>query len=191
MMSINFKNSETEYGLISIMFHWLTAVIILALFILGLWMVDLTYYDEAYHQAPFIHKSVGMILLGLMMLRVIWRLSNPKPQLLSDEPLDKLLAPIAHFCLYLLVFAICISGYLIVTAADTAVSIFNWVNIPTLIVGIDGQEDVAGYWHWYLSIMLVILMAVHTLAAFKHHLINKNETLLRMLGIKWGLRPKK
>ncbi|MBL4868738.1 MAG: cytochrome b [Pseudomonadales bacterium] len=185
---MNLRNSTTNFGLISILFHWVSGVLIIALFALGVWMVGLGYYDKGYYQGPFIHKSVGIILLGLMFLRFIWRLTNPNPVLLSDKPLDRLLAPLAHLCLYWLVFVVCISGYLMVTAADAGISVFNWFDIPSLFLGVDGQADLAGIWHWYLSLALILLTVIHSTAALKHHWIDKNNTLSRMLGKKSNWR---
>jgi len=180
---MHLKNSDTEFGLISILLHWVSAVVIIALFILGVWMLGLGYYDKGYHLAPLVHKSVGMIILGLMLFRLIWRTVNLSPAPLSNNSMDKLIAPFVHHCLYWLVFLVCITGYLIVTAADSGVSIFDWFEVPAIIEGRDGQEDLAGAWHWYLSLALIVLTMLHSAAALKHHLLNKNNTLLRMFGI--------
>lgn len=176
------RNNANNFGIISIFLHWFTAVLVIALFFWGLWMVQLGYYDQYYHWAPYIHKSVGMLLLALMVFRIIWRTLNPNPKLLSEEPLEMLIAPIVHACLYLLVFAICISGYLMVSAADGSTSIFNWFEVPALPSNIEDQEAVAGKWHWYLALVLMLLVALHVVASLKHHYYDKNLTLMRMLG---------
>ncbi|MBV1882812.1 MAG: cytochrome b [Pseudomonadales bacterium] len=181
-MPIRLKNNYTHFGLISIILHWLVAISVFSLFIVGVWMVDLGYYDEGYHQAPFIHKSVGMLLFGVLLLRLIWQIANPKPAPLSDKSIEVILGNITHLTLSALVFAVCISGYLIVTAADAGISVFNLFEIPAMITNLEGQEDLAGIWHWYLALTLMLLTALHTTAALKHHLIDKNDTLTRMLG---------
>ena len=75
------RNTRQRYGFVAIGLHWLVAVLVLGLFILGLWMVDLTYYDQWYRSAPTIHQSVGVLLFILMVLRFLWRMINPQPML--------------------------------------------------------------------------------------------------------------
>ena len=77
------RNTDQAYGIIAIALHWLVAAAVLGLFGLGLWMVNLTYYDTWYRTAPSIHKSVGVLLFLVMALRLLWRLMNPKP---APEP---------------------------------------------------------------------------------------------------------
>ena len=68
------RNSPRGWGLTSITLHWLSAIAVIGLFALGWWMTGLDYYDAWYHRAPWWHKSVGMVLLGLTLARVVWRL---------------------------------------------------------------------------------------------------------------------
>ncbi|MEN9464163.1 MAG: hypothetical protein RL217_344, partial [Pseudomonadota bacterium] len=71
---MHWQNSSSTYGLISISIHWLVAIAVITMFVVGVWMVDLGYYDTWYHKAPFLHKSAGVLLLVVMLFRVIWRL---------------------------------------------------------------------------------------------------------------------
>lgn len=72
------RNSSARYGLISILLHWGIALAVYAMFGLGLWMVTLSYYDGWYHQAPELHKSIGILLMMGLVIRVIWRhISRP------------------------------------------------------------------------------------------------------------------
>ena len=74
-----------------------------------------------------------------------------------------------------------ISGYLISTADGRPISFFGWFEVPALITGINNQEDIAGDVHFYMAWTLVILASLHGLAAIKHHLIDKDSTLTRMI----------
>lgn len=76
---MQWKNSVSRYGALSISLHWLVALAVYAMFALGLWMVTQGYYDEWYHKAPELHKSIGMVLFAVMLLRVIWRFLSPRP----------------------------------------------------------------------------------------------------------------
>lgn len=179
-----YKNTEHSYGLIAIVFHWLTAIAIVGLFILGTWMVDLDYYHEWYKTAPDSHRSIGVLLAVIMVLRFALRLLSPTPK---PEPgikhWEQLLARSVHWLLYLLILVVIISGYLISTADGRAVGVFNWFEIPATVTSIENQEDLAGELHYYLAISLIVLASIHALAALKHHFIDKNATLKKMLGV--------
>ena len=74
---MHWRNSPTHYGLTSIVLHWLVAVAVFGLFALGFWMVGLNYYSSWYRTAPDLHKSIGILLLLVMLLRVLWRFVSP------------------------------------------------------------------------------------------------------------------
>ena len=180
---MNLRNSEQRWGLITVSIHWITALVVIGMFSLGLWMVELTYYDQWYRQAPFIHKSIGVLLFLLTVARLAWRLLNPKPaELKEHSPIERRLAHIAHTLIYLLLFAIMISGYLISTADGRSVEVFNWFSVPATITSIPNQEDIAGLVHLILASSLIGLASLHATAALKHHLIDKDRTLMRIFG---------
>lgn len=177
------RNSSQTYGHISLLLHWLMALAVYGMFALGLWMVGLGYYDSWYHNAPEIHKSFGVLLFALLILRLIWRIISPPPgALASYTPLVRYSATAMHWLLYALLFAILISGYLISTADGQPISVFGWFNVPALFTGAGAQADLAGDMHRWLAWGVVILSLLHTLAALKHHFIDRDITLKRMLG---------
>lgn len=177
------RNTETNYGLVAVGIHWLMALVIPGLFALGLWMVDLTYYDTWYKRAPEIHKGVGVLLFLTLVFRVIWRGLNPKPRPVPGlSALERVAASGAHTALYLLLFAVMLSGYLISTADGRPIDVFGLFQLPATIAGLPNQADVAGQAHLILAIALVSLAGVHALAALKHHFIDHDRTLVRMLG---------
>ncbi len=180
------KNTTERYGWIAILFHWLTAITVFGLFGLGVYMTNLdSYYDPFYKTGPFIHKSIGVLLFGALVLRVIWRMLNPHPALPSQAPAwERIVAVLTHAALYLLLFAILFSGYLISTAEGRGVSVFDWFEIPALPWALAHQEDLAGKIHGLLAWTLMGLVVLHTLAALKHHFIDRDTVLTRMLGIK-------
>jgi len=179
------RNDARNYGLIAITLHWVVALAVIGMFALGVWMTGLGYYDPWYRQGPALHKSVGVLILLLMLLRLARRLLDPPP---PAEPgasaLEQRLALLAHQAMYLLLFAIAISGYLISTADGRGIAVFGLFEIPALFSGFDRQEDIAGAVHWYLALGLIGLAALHALAALKHHFIDRDRTLKRMLGIR-------
>lgn len=163
--------------------HWLVALLVFSLFGLGLWMVELDYYSSWRHTAPQLHKGFGLCLLALMLLRLLWRFLSPPPAPLSSYSRRTLLgAKIGHSVLYLGLFALMLAGYLISTADGRGIRVFGWFEVPATITSIPDQEDVAGAVHLYLAWALVVFASLHGLAALKHHFIDRDTTLLRMLG---------
>jgi cytochrome b561 len=177
------NNTQTYYGYISMFFHWLSALAIIMLFALGYYMVDLGYYDQWYNEAPKLHESIGILLFIFMLCRVIWRYIQLKPaHLASHSNLERKAGKFIHSALYLLIFIIMISGYLISTADDRGIDVFELFVIPGLGSFIENQEDLAGLVHKWLAYLLITLSLLHALAALKHHFIDQDNTLNRMIG---------
>ncbi len=177
------RNSKDTYGLVAIGLHWLVALTVIGQFGLGLWMRGLGYYDTWYRLGPWWHKGIGVMLIAVVVIRLVWRFTNPRPaQLENHKPYERLAASLAHGALYLLLFAIAISGYLISTADGRGLEVFDWFEIPAIISGIHKQEDIAGAVHFYLAWSVIVLAAIHALGALKHHFIDRDRTLRRMLG---------
>lgn len=180
---MEWRNSSNQYGLVSIAIHWLVALAVFALFGLGLWMTGLTYYSEWYRTAPALHKSIGVMVLVLMVLRVLWRLLTPQPAPINTHSSSvRLLSRLGHGVLYLGIFTVLLSGYLISTAEGRGVSVFGLFEVPALITGLPEQADLAGVVHLYVAWGLVVLAVLHGLAALKHHVFDRDDTLKRMLG---------
>lgn len=178
------RNTEQAYGMVAVTLHWLVALVVIGLFTLGVWMTGLSYYDEWYRRGPDIHKSIGILLFLVMLVRVIWRASNIAP---LDEPgisrSQRRLAHGVHLALYVLLFALMFSGYLISTADGKPIQVFDLFSVPATISDIPKQEDVAGKVHWYLALVIISLAILHAAAALKHHFIDRDRTLKKMLGI--------
>ena len=179
------RNSSSRYGWVSIFMHWGVALAVFGLFALGLWMVGLDYYSTWRKDAPDLHKSIRLTLFAVMLLRVVWRFVSPPPPTLSSySRLTRLGAKVGHSFLYLSLFAVMIAGYLISTADGAGIAVFGLFEVPALVSGLPDQADVAGVVHLYLAWALVVFAGLHALAALKHHFIDRDATLARMLGRK-------
>lgn len=179
------RNTPSHFGLIHISLHWLIALTVLGLFALGLWMTQLDYYSPYYRSAPDLHRSIGVLVVTAMLFRFGWKLFNPKVQPLQTHRMwEQWLARIAHALMYLLVIALGISGYMITTAHGQPLMIFDWIALPAINFGIEYQEEMAGEWHERFAWGLIALVGLHLLGALKHHLIDKDSTLKRMLSYK-------
>ena len=176
------RNTHTGYGWPAIALHWLMALAVLGMFGLGLYMVDLSYYDPWYRDALSLHKSIGILVTLVWGLRLVWRLLNPSPVPLNANKLQALAAHGAHVLLYLLMLALFVSGYLISTADGRAIEVFSWFSVPATLTG-NNQEDVAGMVHEWLAWGLIALVVVHAMAALKHHFVDRDATLKRMIKV--------
>ena len=174
-------NTRERYGLVAIALHWLVALTVIALFALGLWMVELDYYDAWYRRAPALHKAIGILLFLVVVIRIGWHWFNPRPQSIGGG-IEFTMARLVHRVLLILPLLVMFSGYLISTADGSSVDVFSLFEVPAIISDIEGQEDIAGDVHLVLAITLVVITALHMLAAFKHHFIDRDATLRRMLG---------
>lgn len=178
------KNTEDRYSVTAILIHWVVAIVVVGLFALGWWMVELDYYSEWYRTAPNVHKSVGVLLALVMALRVAIRgVSGPPRSVPGTRAWERRTAHGVHLALYALVFAACIAGYLISTADGRAISVFGWFDVPATITSIPEQEDRMGDVHVVLGVAILALAGLHALAALKHHFVDRDHTLVRMLGL--------
>jgi len=181
--SVMLKNTGNQYGLVSIVFHWLMALLVFGMFALGLYMVDLTYVDAWYKAAPALHMSVGVMLFMLLIFRLLWRLSNPVPEIYG-QPFEKIVGLLVHRLHYVFMFSLMLSGYLMVTADGRGIEVFSWFEVPALWIVDKENEVLLGKTHLVLAWMFMGFVALHSAAALKHHFMDKDRTLLRMLGIK-------
>ena len=180
---MRWRNTHESFGIVAVFFHWSTALVVPGLFVLGLWMVDLTYYDPWYRRAPAIHKAVGVLLFLTVVARLVWRVANPAPRPdPGHAPWERRIAAAAHWLLYLLLIATMLAGYLISTADGRPVDVFGLFSVPATVSGLANQEDIAGEVHLVLAVALLCFAGLHALAALKHHFVDRDRTLLRMFG---------
>jgi cytochrome b561 len=179
-----FKNTSESFGLVSKTLHWLMAIILFVLFGVGLYMTELEYYDALYHTLPWWHKSFGLLIIGLLIFRFLWKSSNPEPQALSTHKnWEVFLAQIIQKLFYVLILLIGLSGYFISTAKGKGIEFFGWFEIPAMTQAIEEERaDLVGEIHELLAITLIALALLHAAAALKHHFIDKDETLKRMIN---------
>lgn len=176
-------NTRNAYGAAPIAIHWLSVAVISGMFCLGYWMVGLDYYNSWYRRAPDIHKSVGILFAGVFVARLLLRLVSPTPAPVArTRDWEARASSIVHRLFYVLIGCQVCAGYLISTADGRPISVFGWFEVPATITSIPEQEDLAGEIHWYLALTILTLAGLHALAALKHHFIDRDATLSRMLG---------
>jgi cytochrome b561 len=176
------RNTQARYGLISRGLHWLLALALSIQFSLGWYMTELSYYDRWYKDAFEMHKACGMLLWLLALLRILWALyDRPPPLVKGMRAWERLAARASHSTLYLLTLLIPLSGYLISTAKGHAIDMFGLFEIPALLPAMEQMEETAGKAHYLLAFGAAWLVVAHALAALKHHLIERDDTLKRMI----------
>ena len=175
------RNTAEKYGLVSKLIHWLSAITIISLYVLGKWMEDLDYYSEWYRTAPNWHKSIGILLLLMTLFRIIWKFKVGSPEAIpSHSNRVKQATKIGHKLIYTCLITAMLSGYLISTADGRAIDVFTWFSIPSMGELFNNQEDIAGAIHEQATNAVILLAIFHVLAALKHHFIDKDKTLMRM-----------
>ncbi len=181
LLEIEMDTSVENYNIITRVIHWLSALCIVGLFAVGLWMVDLSYYSEWYRTAPHYHRSIGILLAIVTLFRIVWKhmSASPKPE---GKAFEIVTAKLTHSAMYLLLITIFATGYLISTSDGRGIEVFDWFTVPGAGELFPNQSDLAGEIHFYAAWAVILIAGLHALAALKHHFIDKDNTLRKMLG---------
>jgi cytochrome b561 len=181
-------NTPDSWGALARFFHWTVALLILAQIALG--VTALAWRVSPLKLELFVwHKSVGVLILALMLARLAWRLASPTPALPPDTPVwERHAAHVSHGLLYALAIALPLSGWVINSAAGVPFSVFWLVPLPAIVAPDERLEELAKLAHFCLLVALCLVVAVHIGAALRHHLIKRNDVLLRMLPGTWRHR---
>jgi cytochrome b561 len=188
------KNTAARYGGITQALHWLIVMLIIAQYVLAE-LADDAGHDKAAHPAAALqqlallarHKSIGLTIFALAVVRLIWRWYSPPPPLPGTMPRwQVIVAKLTHFAFYALLLLLPMSGLVMSAAANYPVSYFGWFTIPNVVAPDDALKDVMKERHEMLFDTLVVVAVVHVVAALKHHFIDRDDVLRRMLP--WATR---
>jgi cytochrome b561 len=176
------RQGQERYTTTAIVFHWLIAVLIVGTFTLGLVMTDIPGFSPTKLRYYSWHKWAGVTVLLLAALRLLWRLKNRPPALPEAMPAwQRRAAHGLHHLLYLLIFAVPLSGYFYTLATGFPVVYFGLFQLPVLIAKDPALAEILKGVHYWLTMLLAALVALHVLAALKHQLIDRDGTMRRML----------
>ena len=160
--------------------HWAIVVLLIVQFTLASIAEDLPKgLDKLVTLAR--HKSVGITILSLAVLRLAWRLLDRPPPLPPMRGWQASAARISHASLYVLLFAMPLTGWMMSSASNYPVSWFNLVQLPDLVAPDPALKEALHEVHEALSKLLMTLAAVHVAAALKHQFLDHNGLLYRML----------
>lgn len=176
------RNTATRWGWVSVALHWLTVLAIVGLAAVGLTMTDLPNGPQKI-QVYALHKSFGLTVLGLTLLRLGWRLVAGAPAPVPMPRWQRLAAHGSHVALYVLLLAMPLSGWLFNSAAGFPLKWFGLVSLPKLAAYDPGLKALAHELHENLFVVLCVVVAVHAAAALKHHFVTRDDTLWRMLPL--------
>jgi cytochrome b561 len=166
----------------AMLLHWLTALLIIAAFFLGLTMTEIHGITPTKLKYYSWHKWLGVTVLLLAVLRVLWRRANqPPPPVAGMSALQHQAADAVHYLLYFLIFAVPVSGYLYTYAAGVPVVYLGLVQLPAIIGPNPEWKPVLKEVHYWLTMGMAAIVSLHVLAALKHHFIDRDDVLKRML----------
>ena len=173
--------NKKSYSLSTKLRHWLIAGHMSGLIVSGWWIVDLSFYSSWYYLAPTLHKSFGVMVFLMGLILLLNKFRKRPPPLESHTKLEKLATKFAHSLLFASLLTIPITGYIFTTFTGQSVLIFNIFAIPAVVVISQKVRDLAIEFHIYASLSITAVVAAHVGGALKHHFLDKDRTLRRML----------
>ena len=186
------RNSEQRYGTVAMAFHWFIALLIAINLVLGFWFANIMEHgDPSRFEVAQLHKSIGLTVLVLSVLRLVWRLINPVPPLPAEmSPSLRVAARATHIMLYVFIIAVPLAGWAMVSASPLGsptvyFGLFQWPHIGfladmprgTKVADKEAFEDT----HAILAYATLGLAVLHMLAAFYHQYSRHDDVLRRML----------
>lgn len=175
------KNTTHSFGFVAKSFHWVIAGLIILMLAFGYFMEDFPAALEGYVYNT--HKTIGIIILTLMVIRLGWRWCNVQPAYSAKYPVFvRFLAHAAHYAIYLVVIAMPLSGWVMSTASGKVPHFLGWFYFPMPGIPLDPQLAGQAYQlHNLLAIVLIVLLSLHLVAALFHHFVLGDNVLKRML----------
>ena len=185
----SWRNSQTRYGLAAIGFHWTVALFFLGNLGLGAYMSGLELSDPDLFPLYQLHKSFGVCIFLVVVLRLTWRLLDTSPAMPPDMALwEQVAAKLTHLGLYGILVAMPLSGWIIVSASpfNIPTRIFDLIALPHIeLIVTNPDKDLwlgFGEWaHWLLAWSAAAAVFLHVAAALRHHFLLRDDVLRRML----------
>lgn len=175
-------NSIDAWGSVSRNVHWLMVLLFAAQITLGKYAHGLDLSPQKLDLLVW-HKSIGITLLLLATFRLIWRIAGTRPETLPGTPdWERKAAALSHALFYLLMLAIPVTGWLMNSAKNIPFKLFRLVPWPALVGPSEPWGEVFGQWHELLVVAFIVLILLHVAAALRHHFIQHDQVLNRMLG---------
>ena len=172
--------TDVAYTRTAIALHWLTVALIATGFAIGLWMVDLPIAPQTIRIYAY-HKWIGITVFLMALARLAWRVAHPVPPLAALPRWQRRAATASHVALYVLMLVIPISGWLYSSATGVQVVYLGVIALPNLVAKDNALAAALKAVHVSLNFTLLALVLVHAGAALRHHFIERDRVLSRML----------
>jgi cytochrome b561 len=175
------RNDERRYGVVAQGFHWLIAALVLATVVVALYMTGLPLGPQKV-KVYNLHKSIGVTILVLTILRLLWRLVSPAPALLAGMSWwERTAARLSHLALYGILLVQPVVGIVHSWSASFPVVVFGLFTLPSLTAPDPELKKLLEALHGAIGWGFIALISLHAAAALRHHLLLKDEVLRRML----------
>lgn len=175
------RNTSVAWGTPARLLHWTIAALVLAQIVLG-WVAVSLRLSPLKLDLFVWHKSIGLVVLALVVVRILWRFANPTPALPAATPAwERRAARASHLLLYGALIAMPLTGWVVNSAANIPFRIFRLVPLPAIVAPDKETADFAARAHLALFVVLAVLLVVHIGAALRHHFVTHDDVLTRML----------
>ncbi len=181
------RSTGEEWGWVTRALHWFIGLTVLGMISAGLYAKSLDVStpegDLQYFRVIDTHKSLGLLVITLMVFRVVWRLSELTPRVPADVPTwEVVLARVTQLLIYLALFLIPVSGFFWATAYGEPVRFFG-MKLPGFVHVRGVQATLAHHFHIVAAFVLMVFLALHVSGALKNHFVSRNDVLRKMLGV--------
>jgi cytochrome b561 len=177
---MSLRSNDRQWGSVAKFFHWVIALAILGNGTFGL-LMDLAHSPMQKINWLALHKSIGLTVLALFVLRLAWRMTDRRPPEQPAPRWQQFTAHLVHGLLYVLIAAIPLSGWWFNSVAGKPLQWFKLFNLPALVDKNDEIRHFAHGVHEYLFWFLLLVLVLHVGAALKHHVFDGDNVLRRML----------
>ena len=186
---MQWRNSADAYGALAKFLHWSIVLLIIAQYLIIEAADEMPKGPAKFAQID-LHKSVGMTVLILAVIRIVWRVANRGAPTPVPMPRGQQIAAAAgHGLLYLLILALPITGWAMSSAANYPVTLFGWFQFPAIVGTNHDLHETLEEVHEFVFNTVFVVATLHAVAALYHHFVMKDSSLRRMLPFRGNSRP--
>tara|TARA_B100001094_G_scaffold259863_1_gene260170 strand:- start:1557 stop:2120 length:564 start_codon:yes stop_codon:yes gene_type:complete len=174
-------NTNSSYGIISIINHWIGGLLFLTILGMGFYM-ELLPRSPLKYQLYDLHQFLSIFLMVLFVIRILWKFMTPTPNIIRSFPLwEMYLAKVVHILLFWSLALMPVSGWVVLNARDEDLFFVYGIVLPRLVEPSASIELFAQQLHIYLSQFILLCLSLHILGTIKHHLIDRDNTFKRII----------
>lgn len=176
------KRVSEKYGPAAVTLHWIVALVLSAALVIA-WVLPRK-SAPGYEAMLDLHKSVGILVLALVVPRLLWRLGNPVAPAASLTPIEAWLSHITHWALYAIMLLIPLTGYLYASAEGQHLDFFGWFTLASPLGSARAISRPMEFVHKTGQYAIYAVVGLHVAAALYHHFVKRDGVLRRMLPMR-------